>query len=204
MKVMNCKISSGIIIIVIFLIHTSLIRTVAAEGMMGIDKEPDLSGTPLDSIEHTSPSVDLEVWTLSATLDDVAASNGTTLELTTQICINTGICFAPEPQEMTTTDQGLTWTGSVPTPEGHAYVNWRITADFAESEQVMPESGWAKTWSSCWVSFDAEGQPVSGGDGCVERQDEGDDSLPAAGTVLGLATLAGAAALSRRSTGFQQ
>ena len=47
---------------------------------------------------------------LTVTLDQAAVDNGTTMELTTQICTNDGVCDPPVSQEATVSDDGSTYT----------------------------------------------------------------------------------------------
>ena len=88
---------------------------------------------------------------LSVELDQAALDNGTTLAITTQICLNNGVCDPPVAQEATVSDDGSTYTMELEPPSDHSYVNWRIKATYAdESTENFPDGAWYKTWSSCY------------------------------------------------------
>ena len=61
-------------------------------------------------------------------LDQEALDNGTTLAITTQICLNNGVCDPPTPQEATVSEDGRTYTMDLEPPTDHSYVNWRVKA----------------------------------------------------------------------------
>ena len=57
----------------------------------GENRSIEVEGTPIDSIETPDISTDGVNFTISLTLVDQAAENGTTVEWTVQQCINSGV-----------------------------------------------------------------------------------------------------------------
>lgn len=169
------------------------VSAAGAEG--GVNIEPVVEDTIFSDIVHTETSSDLEDWEITLTLNDDAFSNNTTFTLTTQICINEGICFAPENANLTTQDN-RTFFSSVTTLEDHTYVNWKIHATYPDdndTEERFPPSGYYKTWSDCWFT-DGEW----GGSGCPDSvNDEDSEGLPAVGFLSALGTIA-LVAITRR------
>ena len=58
----------------------------------GQDNGPDAQDTPFESYTATTPSVSGETWTLVVVMDEAHMSNNTTFEITSQICLNDGVC----------------------------------------------------------------------------------------------------------------
>ena len=61
----------------------------------GQDNGPDVEETPFESYTVTTPSVSGETWTLVVVMDEAHTSNNTTFEITSQICLNDGVCDPP-------------------------------------------------------------------------------------------------------------
>jgi len=174
------------------LLIMALIAPVAlAGGTPGQDQDPNLSGTPISEITHTTPSDEDDLWSITITLNDDAVSNNTSVEGLTQICYNLGSCLSPQPLQLSS-DDGKIWSGEViakgpdscseadPNVCLHTYVNWKVTLDYSddETEEEFPDSGYYKTWSSCW--FDSG---TWGGNNCiqidlVDKEEDSLDSVP--------------------------
>ena len=58
----------------------------------GQDNGPEAEDTPFESYTVTSPSVSGETWTLVVVMDEAHMSNNTTFEISSQICLNDGVC----------------------------------------------------------------------------------------------------------------
>ena len=163
-----------ILCILIFLALISPVSAADVEG--GVNIEPVIEDTIFESLNHTETTHDLEDWNITMTLNDAAFNNNTTFTLMTQICNNDGICFAPSVATLSTEDN-KTFTSGVTTLEDHTYVNWRITATYADDDNTtekFPSSGFYKTWSDCWYHEDEWG-----GDGCpVNDSNEDETSEP--------------------------
>ena len=75
--------------------------SLAAGSEDGQDINPDESEVPFSVVERTSPSQDGASWSLTVQLDEEAQANGTTIAITTQICLNSGVCNPPEIMDST-------------------------------------------------------------------------------------------------------
>jgi hypothetical protein len=137
-----------------------LIPTVlASDG--GENKDLDIEGTLISAINTPSVSSDGEEFDITVTLNQ--ENNVTGVSWTWQICINSGVCLAPVPENMTSSDGGTTWTTSMTPVDDHSYVNYKITLNYEDGNSTTyPENSWGgKVWSDCWVAGD-----TSGGDAC--------------------------------------
>ncbi len=133
----------------------------------GNDVNPEQGEVPFTILDRTAPSQDFATWTLSIEMNDEAQQNGTTFEITTQICLNSGVCDPPvlmEPKD--DTSSGI-YTVSLKPPSDHTYVNWRVKALYSDSSSdVYPQGDWYKTWSTCWYDDGTFGGIHSTTDGC--------------------------------------
>ena len=77
----------------------------AGSATGGEDINPG-SDVPFTVEERTAPSQDGQDWSLSVVLDQDALDNGTTLAITTQICLNNGVCDPPVAQDVTVSEDG--------------------------------------------------------------------------------------------------
>lgn len=165
----------------------------AAGGEDGQDTNPT-EDVPFTIEERTTPSQDGEKWKLTVVLEEDAADNGTTLAITTQICINTGVCDPPVNHEVTAEDG--TYSLALTPPGDHTYVNWRIKATYADdSTDVFPDGDWYKTWSTCYFTDGGYGGIHAAGNGCDIPAGEEESFLPFIGASL-LAATVGAAGLT--------
>ncbi len=120
-------------------------------------------------------------------------SNVTSIEWITQVCINTGVCFAPEVNEMAERDDGSFYFG-VSVDETASYINWKFVLHHENgSESTVPETGFGwKVWSNCWWDNGTWGGSSTH---CQEEAQEGRASLlpgfaaPAAAAAIGMAAL---------------
>jgi hypothetical protein len=178
-------------LLVVLLIMALIVPVALAGGTPGQDQDPNLSGTPISKITHTTPSDEGNLWSITITLNDDAVSNNTSVEALTQICYNLGSCLSPKPLQLSS-DDGKIWSGEViakgpdscseadPNDCLHTYVNWKVTLDYSddETEEEFPDNGYYKTWSSCW--FDTG---TWGGNNCiqidlVDKEEDSLDSVP--------------------------
>ena len=166
----------------------------AGESESGEDVNPG-NDVPFTVVERTTPSQDSAPWSLSVALSQDAVDNGTTLQITTQICLNSGVCDPPVKQEAVVSDDGSTYSMELKPPSDHSYVNWRIKATYPdESTENFPDGDWYKTWSSCYYQEDGYGGIHADGDTCnIPGSGESEGFLPSAGLMAGLAAMTGAA-----------
>ena len=152
------------------LITISIVPSMAIASKSGENQHIDLENTPISSIVHEDTSFDGLEFAISIKLIDEASSNGTDVEVWTQICINSGICFDPVwhcenvggkcTSELGKSDDNSTWTVTVVPDETHTYVNYKVNLQYPldknnETSNEMFSSG--KVWSNCWVYGEESG-----------------------------------------------
>ena len=173
--------------------------SLAAGSEDGQDINPDESEVPFSVVERTSPSQDGASWSLSVQLDEEAQANGTTIAITTQICLNSGVCNPPEVMD-STVEEGM-YSASISPPEDHSYVNWRVKATYEDdSTENFPQGDWYKTWSTCYYSDGTYSGIHADGDGCnvPAAGDEGEGLLPTIGIGIVMAVFVCAAYVRRQ------
>ena len=155
------------------------------EGGKDVNPEGDVPFT-VSAID--TPSVDKKEWTLTIEMSQEAADNGTTFEILTQICLNTGVCDPPVPMDAEIDDR--LHTISVTPPNGHTYVNWRVKAIDSDGNKTnYPSGDWYKIWSSCWYNEGEWGGIDSVADGCKETSED----TPGFGIIASLVSISIAA-----------
>lgn len=181
------------ILVVLGLTMISAFAAQAGGATGGEDANPG-DDVPFTVEERTTPSQDGETWTLSLVMDQDALDNGTTFAITSQICLNNGVCDPPVNQDLTVSDDGSTYTTDLTPPGDHSYVNWRVKATYSDdSSENFPQNDWYKTWSTCYYDDGSYGGVHADGDGCnVPASGESEGFLPSIGVVLTLTVLTGA------------
>jgi hypothetical protein len=184
---MEKKILVGVMLTLILL---SPLTSGAVKG--GEDVNPDENDVPFTINSRDSPSVDSQTWSLTITMDEEESQNNTTFEITTQICLNDGVCDPPV--LMDAEIDGAKYTVSVTPPSDHTYVNWRVKAVYENGNSTnFPTGDWYKTWSSCWFDDGSFGGIDSDADGCINDN----ESTPGFGILVSLSAI-GIAAVSFR------
>jgi hypothetical protein len=192
------KRSVTFLVVVGLLMMTTAAQAGAATG--GEDVNPD-GEVPFTVEERTTPSQDSQPWALSVMLNQDAIDNGTTLAITTQICLNNGVCDPPTTQEVTVSDDGSTYSMELKPPADHSYVNWRVKATYSDdSTENFPQGDWYKTWSTCYYDDGSYGGLHADGDGCdvPGAGEESEGFLPSAGMAVAVMALTGAAVMAAR------
>ena len=172
--------------------------SLAAGSEGGQDINPDESEVPFSVVERTTPSQDGASWSLTVQLDDDAQANGTTIAITTQICLNTGVCNPPE--VMASDIEEGTYSTSISPPDDHSYVNWRVKATYEdESTENFPQGDWYKTWSTCYYDDGTYSGIHADNDGCnvPSSGEEGEGLLPSIGIGVLMTVLVFAAYVRR-------
>ena len=169
-----------------------LAASLGAAAESGENEEVALEETDVDSISYQNVASAGEEFSISVRLSEEASGNGTTVEWITQICINSGVCYAPETRSLNSED-GSTWTGGVVPDDAVAYVNWKLVLHHGDGSQTdIPETGFGwKVWSDCW--HDNE----TWGGSSTECRDK-DGVLPGFSVSVALASTAMAALMARR------
>ena len=171
---------------------------VSAAGKGGINVSIDLENTGISSVSSNSTFnwIDTDQnFTINVTLDDDSNYSNTSIELWTQICVNSGLCHPPNPQGMIREAMTGIWFGKVDSIEDQTYVNWYFNLVEGENETRIPDNGWGWTvWSDCW--FDGG---EWGGDNCPndEVEEEEESFLPALGIIATTGAMMIAAVIRR-------
>ena len=154
----------GLVLLICAIMMTPLVS--AGEG--GVNKEMDVSGTPISSISTPDVLSSGEDFSITVVLAQDAVDNGTTVSWDWQVCLNSGVCLAPVPVNMTSADGGVTWTTSMTPVDEQSYINYRITLHWEGGDNTTyPSSGFGgKVWSDCWVAGEE-----TGGDACPKSDD---------------------------------
>ena len=168
-----------------------LLAPVVSAEVSGVNKNLDIEGTPIAAISTPSQSSDGVEFEITVTLDENAANNGTSVSWIWQVCLNSGVCHAPVPEDLASSDGGESWVTKMTPANDHSYVNYRITLEYSNgNSSTYPETGWGgKVWSDCWVAG-----LESGGDGC----DDDSDGLPGLTTIATISVLGMMAIAVRR------
>ena len=115
-------------------------------------------------------------------------------EITTQICLNSGVCDPPV--IMDAKIDGSSHSVSLTPPSDHTYVHWRVKAIYEDGNYTnYPTGNWYKTWSSCWYDDGSFGGIDSTEDGC---SGDDEDRLPGFGVILSSTAIALAAIYFKR------
>ena len=119
-------------------------------------------------------------------------SNVTSIQWITQICINTGVCYPPEMNDMVPVDND-SYTATVDVDETASYINWKFVLHSEDgSDSTVPDSGFGwKVWSDCWWDNGTWG----GSSTDCQEEDEG---LPGFAAPAAAAAIAMAALMARR------
>ena len=128
----------------------------------------EMEGSPISSITHEETSFDGIEFEINIELIQNASQNGTVVEIWTQICINSGICYDPVwhcakettdsircTKELTKSSDNSTWTVVVIPDNTHTYVNYKVALKYEDGDEEMFSSG--KVWSDCWVYGEESG-----------------------------------------------
>lgn len=168
--------------------------TSAAEVKGGEDVNPDENEVPFTIDSRDTPSMDSKSWSLTITMNDDEYQNNTTFEITTQICLNDGVCDPPVVMDAEV--NGAQHTISVTPPSDHTYVNWRVKAIYEDGNSTnYPTGDWYKTWSSCWYDGGSFGGIDSTEEGCTGE----DESLPGFTAIIASSAILLAVGFSRRN-----
>ena len=118
----------------------------------GGNEETEFEGTGIISMEYEDFVIESSLFEIVINLDNGTADNGTSVIWVTQICINSGVCYPPQDNDMTPSEDGKNWISSVSVEEDASYVNWRVKMNWSDGEETnVPESGFGwKVWSTCW------------------------------------------------------
>jgi hypothetical protein len=163
---------------------------VSASGNGGENQSMDVENTEISSVHFSSVFEKGEDFSIQLYLDE--GSNVTLVRVQTQICVNSGLCYPPEYQDMVKSGQFDEWTASVSSINDQTYVNWNFLLIEGENETRIPEVGFGwKVWSDCWN----DGEKWGGiDDSCWPEEEK---SVPSIGVVGTLSVIIAAIAIRR-------
>jgi hypothetical protein len=156
----------------------------------GVNKSTNLEGTGIASSQYADVIHENGQFDMSLTLDE--GTNVTSLQWITQICINSGVCYPPETNDMDSED-GVTYSATVDVNDTATYINWKFVLYSEDGfESTVPETGFGwKVWSDCWWDNMTWGGPSTD---CQEE----DEGLPGFAATIAAAAIAMAALMIRR------
>ena len=175
--------------LLVLLTVAMLALSVSGAGESGVNESTSVEGTQIAYINHASLVQEGGVFDMYVTVN--SGSNVTSIQWITQICINSGVCYPPEINDMEAVDND-TYTATVDIDHTASYINWKyILHSEDDSQASVPESGFGwKVWSDCWYDNETWGGPSTDCQGV-----EGVGSLlpgfaaPAAAAAIGMAAL---------------
>jgi hypothetical protein len=176
--------------LVAVLLISMLALSVSVAGESGVNELANVEGTDIAYVSHPSLVQGGGVFDMYLTV--IHGSNVTSVQWITQICINTGVCYPPETNEMVSVDND-TYTATVDIDDTAAYINWKFVLHSEDgSESTVPETGFGwKVWSDCWWDNMTWGGPSTD---CQEE----DGGLPGFAAPIAAAAIVMAALMARR------
>jgi hypothetical protein len=170
------------------LILTSSLVTATGNG--GINEVTNLENTGIVEVNFSEVFYGNQEFIINIQLEE--DSNVSSVQVSTQICVNSGLCYPPEPQDLVKDNSTEIWTAAVSTIDEQTYVNWNFVLNDGDNETRIPETGWGwKVWSDCW--FDGE---EWGGEAYDEGSTNCGQEPPLGENEQRLPSLSGAAILS--------
>ena len=161
-----------------------------AAGESGVNESTAFDDTGIASSQYADVIHENGQFDMSLTLDE--GTNVTSMQWITQICINSGVCYPPETNDMGSED-GMTYSATVDVNDTATYINWKFVLHSEDgSESTVPDTGFGwKVWSDCWWDNGTWG----GSSTDCQEEDEG---LPGFAAPAAAAAIAMAALMARR------
>ena len=177
-----------------FAMVAMLALSVSGAGESGVNESTSIEGTGIESLSHADVVRENTQFEISVTLEE--GHDITKVEWVTQVCINSGICWPPEKQELLDSGDGQTFSGSILVDDTATYANWRFDITRTDdSTDTLPESGFGwKVWSDCWYNNETWG---GSSDDCRDEAED-DGFLPGFAAPAAAAAIAMAALMARR------
>ncbi len=165
----------------------------------GINQNIDIQGTGIASLEYEDFVIESNDFDITVILDNETAKNGTSVTIVTQICINSGVCYPPEDNDLISSEDRKFWNGSIEVNEDASYLNWRIKMIFSDGNETnIPENGFGwKVWSTCWF----DGVSWGGSDESCNSSVE-DSSLSGFGILITISAAFIAVVVTRHRRGL--
>ena len=176
--------------LVAVLLVSMLAVSFSVVGESGVNESTSVEGTEIAYINHASLVQGGGVYDMYVTVNP--GSNVTSVQWITQICINTGVCYPPEMNDMVPVDND-SYTATVDVNETASYINWKYILHSEDgSEASVPDTGFGwKVWSDCWWDNGTWGGSTTD---CQEEEGQ----LPGFAAPITAAAIAMAALMARR------
>ncbi len=176
--------------VVAVLLVSILALSFSAAGESGVNESTAFDDTGIASSQYADVIHENGQFDMSLTLEE--GTNVTSMQWITQICINSGVCYPPETNDMNSED-GLTYSATVDVNDTATYINWKFVMHSEDgSEASVPDTGFGwKVWSDCWWDN------MTWGGSSTDCQEE-DEGLPGFVTPIAAAAIAMAALMARR------
>ena len=176
--------------VVAVLLVSILALSFSAAGESGVNESTAFDDTDIASSQYADVIHENGQFDMSLTLEE--GTNVTSMQWITQICINSGVCYPPETNDMNSED-GLTYSATVDVNDTATYINWKFVMHSEDgSEASVPDTGFGwKVWSDCWWDN------MTWGGSSTDCQEE-DEGLPGFVTPIAAAAIAMAALMARR------
>ena len=162
----------------------------SAAAESGVNESSSLDGTGIASSQYADFIHENGQFDMSLTLNE--GTNVTSMQWITQICINSGVCYPPETNDMVSED-GMTYSATVNVNDTATYINWKFVLHSEDgSDSTVPDTGFGwKVWSDCWWDNG------SWGGSSTDCQEE-EDRLPGFAFPIAAAAIVMAALMARR------
>ena len=176
--------------VVAVLLVSILALSFSAAGESGVNESTAFDDTDIASSQYADVIHENGQFDMSLTLEE--GTNVTSMQWITQICINSGVCYPPETNDMNSED-GLTYSATVDVNDTATYINWKFVMHSEDGSEVsVPDTGFGwKVWSDCWWDN------MTWGGSSTDCQEE-DERLPGFATPIAAAAIAMAALMARR------
>ena len=176
--------------VVAVLLVSILALSFSAAGESGVNESTVFDDTGIASSQYADVIHENGQFDMSLTLEE--GTNVTSMQWITQICINSGVCYPPETNDMNSED-GLTYSATVDVNDTATYINWKFVMHSEDGSEVsVPDTGFGwKVWSDCWWDN------MTWGGSSTDCQEE-DERLPGFATPIVAAAIAMAALMARR------
>ena len=176
--------------LVAVLLVSMLALSFSAAGESGVNESTVFDGTGIASSQYADVIHENGQFDMSLTLEE--GTNVTSMQWITQICINSGVCYPPETNDMGSED-GLTYSATVDVNDTATYIIWKFVRHSEDgSEAAVPDTGFGwKVWSDCWWDN------MTWGGSSTDCQEE-DEGLPGFAAPIAAGAIAMAALMARR------
>ena len=156
---------------------------VSAAGGGGENQVTDTQDTGISKVLFDDVFYGNQDFVIEVELD--ADSNISSIQISTQICVNSGLCYPPEPQDLVRDNSTGIWRVTVSPMNDQTYLNWNFVLNDGENETKIPENGWGwKVWSDCWFDGENWGGENENNGACGEDDAQNTPTIGAIGVIV--------------------